>query len=588
MTTSTFSATYILNLYRRGIAMFTINRWMAVAFMGLGCVLGHAASGGLNASSPGKAPALNLNQSIGTNGNATEKTLGGSGAIGDCAIVAATQQAEKPANPTPERPNILVIMADDVGWMNISCYGGDILGTRTPNIDRIAREGIRFTSFYAQPSCTAGRAAFITGQLPVRTGLTTVGTPGSPAGLKEDPTLAQILKTKGYATAQFGKNHLGDREEHLPHRHGFDEFWGNLYHLNGNEDLEDPDRPKNPEFRKKYDPRGIISGTANGPTKDEGPLTSKRMETFDDEIVTKSLDFLDRRASDKKPFFLWHCPSRMHVFLHLKEESRGKSRAGIEDIYGDALREHDGHVGQLLKKLDETGLDKNTIVIWTTDNGAYQYMWPQGGTTPFRGDKGTTWEGGVRVPTVVRWPGAPGGRVSGEIVSSLDLLPTLAAAAGEPDVVAKLRKGTEYGDTKYKVCLDGYDQTALLSGKSEESTRNHVFYYDETVLTAIRYKQFKVSFSTKFGGNWDDPLQVLGRPQITNLLMDPFGGQWGDVNRQLAERKTWVLTPILETTLGHLATFKEFPVRQVGLSAQVGKTIDDIQTQILKLQHRDK
>ncbi len=402
---------------------------------------------------------------------------------------------------------------------------------------------------------------------------------------KEDPTLAQILKAKGYATAQFGKNHLGDLEAHLPHRHGFDEYWGNLYHLNANEDLEDPDRPKDPEFKKKFDPRGIISGTADGPTKDEGPLTSKRMETFDNEIVAKSLEYLDKRAKDKKPFFLWHCSSRMHVFLHLKKESQGKSRAGIADVFGDALKEHDEHVGQLLKKLDETGLDKNTIVIWTTDNGAYQYMWPAGGTTPFRGDKGTTWEGGMRVPTVVRWPGAPGGRVSGEIVSSLDLFPTLAAVAGEPDVAAKLLKGQKYGDTDFKVHLDGFDQTDLFTGKSDKSARNFIFYYDETTLTAVRYKQFKVTFSAKFKGNWDDPLENLGRPQITNLLMDPFERQWGDVNRQLAEHKTWVLTPMIGIVEKHLGTFKEFPVRQVGLSAQFGKTIEGIQSHLLKLKH---
>jgi arylsulfatase len=481
-------------------------------------------------------------------------------------------------------PNILIIMADDVGWMTVSSYGGDIMGVRTPNIDRIGKEGLRLTSFYAQPSCTAGRAAFITGQLPIRTGLTTVGTPGSPAGLqKEDITLAEILKAKGYATAQFGKNHLGDLEQHIPCRHGFDEFFGNLYHLNGNEDLEDPDRPTNPEFRKKFDPRGVVSCTADTPTKDEGPLTVKRMETFDDEIVAKSLAYLDSRAKDGKPFFLWHNSTRNHVFLHLKEASQGKSRAGREDTYGDALAEHDGHVGQLLAKLDQLGLAENTIVVWTTDNGAYQYMWPQGGTTPFRGDKGTTWEGGIRAPTVIRWPGAPGGRVSSEIVASLDFLPTLAAAAGEPDVVAKLAKGADYGGTTYKVHLDGVDQTALFSGKSEDSARSSVFYYDETVLTAIRYEQIKITFSAKAGGHWDDPLLGYGRPMITNLLMDPFERQDGDLGRQYAEHKTWVLTPILGIVEKHLASFQEFPVRQVGLSAQFGKTIEGIQSQILKL-----
>ena len=486
------------------------------------------------------------------------------------------------------KPNILVIFGDDVGWMNVSSYGSDIMGVKTPNIDRIGQEGLRLSSFYAQPSCTAGRAAFITGQLPVRTGLTTVGTTGSPAGLqKEDITLAEILKARGYSTAQFGKNHLGDLEEHLPHRHGFDEFWGNLYHLNGNEDLEDPDRPTNPEFRKKFDPRGIVSGTADGPTKDEGPLTVERMKTFDDEVAAKSLDFLDRRAKDGKPFFLWHNATRQHVFIHLKKESEGQSRAGKEDVYGNGLKEHDAHVGQLLDKLAQTGLDKNTIVIYTTDNGAYQYMWPEGGTSPFRGDKGTTWEGGVRVPFLVRWPGAPAGRVSSDIVDMTDLLPTLAAAAGEPDVVEKLKKGESYGGRNYKLHLDGFDQTALFTGKSNESARNFVFYYDETVLTAIRYKQFKVTFSAKMDGHWDDPLENLGRPVITNLLMDPFERQWGDVNRQYAEHKGWVLTPILGIAMQHIGTFKEFPVRQVGLSAQMGKTLEGIQSQILKMQHAD-
>ena len=449
----------------------------------------------------------------------------------------------------------------------------------------LAKEGLRLTSFYAQPSCTAGRAAFLTGQLPVRTGMTTVGTPGSPAGLqKEDITLAEILKSQGYATAQFGKNHLGDLEEHLPHRHGFDEFWGNLYHLNANEDLEDPDRPTNPEFRKKFDPRGIISGTSDGPTKDEGPLTVKRMETFDDEVAAKSVDFLDRRAKDGKPFFLWHNASRQHVFIHLKEAARGQSRAGKEDIYGNGLKEHDAHVGQLLEKLDQTGLAKNTIVIYTSDNGAYQYMWPEGGTSPFRGDKGTTWEAGMRAPCVIRWPGAPGGRVSSDIVDMTDLLPTLAAAAGAPNVVESLKKGARIGERDYKVHLDGYDQTALFTGKSEQSNRNFVFYYDETVLTAIRYKQFKITFSAKMGGHWDDPLQSLGRPQITNLRMDPFERQWGDVNRQYAEHKTWVLTPIVGIVGQHLQTFKEYPVRQLGMSADFGKTIEGIQSQILQLQ----
>jgi len=503
-------------------------------------------------------------------------------------LLAVTCLATVAVADEPSKPNILVIFGDDIGWFNVSSYGGDLMGVQTPNIDRIAKEGLRLTSFYGQPSCTAGRAAFITGQLPVRTGLTTVGTPGSPAGLqKEDITLAEILKTKGYVTAQFGKNHLGDLEDQLPHRHGFDEFFGNLYHLNANEDLEDPDRPTNPEFRKKFDPRGVISGTADGPTKDEGPLTTKRMETFDDELLVKATDFLERRAKDGKPFFLWHNTTRQHVFIHLQEKHRGVSRAGIEDVYGDGLAEHDAQIGVILDKLDELGLSKNTIVIYTTDNGAYQYMWPEGGTSPFRGDKGTTWEGGVRVPLVMRWPGAPAGRVSSEIVSMEDLMPTLAAAAGEPGIVEKLKAGATYGDRTYKLHLDGYDQTALFTGKSDKSTRKFIFYYDESALTAIRYQQFKVTFSEKEGGHWDDPLLNLGRPRITNLLTDPFERQTGDLNRQMNEHKAWGLTPLLGVIQEHLASFKEFPVRQVGLSANVGKTIEGIQSQLLKVQTHD-
>ncbi len=307
------------------------------------------------------------------------------------------------------------------------------------------------------------------------------------------------------------------------------------------------------------------------------------MKTFDEEILTRSLNYLNDRAKDKKPFFLWHNSTRNHVFIHLKKESQAKSRGGNEDSFGGGLREHDEQVGQLLATLDETGLAKNTIVVWTTDNGAYSYMWPMGATSPFRGDKGTTWEGGVRVPIMIRWPGAPAGRVSSEIVDSLDLFPTLAGAAGEPNVVDKLKNGADYNGRNFKVHLDGFDQTDLFTGKSDKSARKFVFYYDETVLTAVRYEAFKVSYSNKEGGRWDNPLLVLGRPLISNLRMDPFERQTSDVARQYEEHKTWVLTPMLGIAEQHLASFKEFPVRQVGLSAQVGKTIEGIQSQILKL-----
>lgn len=472
-------------------------------------------------------------------------------------------------------PNILVIFGDDIGYMNVSSYGGDIMGVQTPNIDRIGREGMRLTSFYGHPSCTAGRAAFITGQLPVRTGMTLVGLPGSTTGLKkEDVTLAEVLKTKGYATAQYGKNHLGDLEENLPHRRGFDEFWGNLYHLNAQEEPADQDRARLMGNSQAFLPRGIVSGTADGKTKDEGPLTAKRMETYDDEVLAKSKDFIARQTRAKKPFFVWHNSSRMHVFTHLKDSVKGKSRASVDDNYGAGLAEHDGHVGELLKQLDELGIAENTIVLYTTDNGAYQYMWPEGGQSPFRGDKGTTWEGGVRVPAVVRWPGKiKPGQVSADIVAMEDWFPTLGAIAGEPDVVGKLKKGHQYGAMSYKVHLDGVDQTEFLTGKSPRSARNHLFYYDEANLAAVRIGPWKVTIASKRGGKWDDFLEPYGRPPITNLLMDPFERQDGDVNRVWTEAKGWVYLPALDLLQKHLASFKEYPPRQVNMSGDLTKMI---------------
>ncbi|WIA56160.1 arylsulfatase [Sphingobium sp. WTD-1] len=474
-----------------------------------------------------------------------------------------------------KKPNILVIFGDDIGYSNISCFGGDIMGVPTPNIDQIAKEGIKLTSFYAQPSCTAGRAAFITGQMPARTGLTTVGCAGAPQGMSDkDPTIAQILKMHGYATAQFGKNHLGDREEHLPHRHGFDEFYGNLYHLNANEDPEDPDRPQTEEFEKAWNVRGVISGTADGPTKDEGALTTERMKTFDDEIVAKSSEFMERQVKADTPFFVWHCATRMHVFTHLVDEHKGVSRASEQDVYGDGLAEHDGHVGQLLAKLDELGIAEDTIVVYATDNGAYQYMWPEGGTSPFRGDKGTTWEGGVRVPCVIRYPGKiPAGQVSAEIVAMEDFFMTFAALVGMPDIDKKLKEGVEHNGKTYKVHLDGYDQTALFTGKGP-SARKHYFYYDETTLTAVRYGPWKVTIAAKMEGKWDNPLVHLGRPWVTNILMDPYERQWGDVNRRMAEHKGWVLLPIVDFMTKHVMTFKDFPPRQEAMSADFSKLIE--------------
>ena len=366
---------------------------------------------------------------------------------------------------TAKKPNILIIWGDDIGWFNISAYNHGLMGYRTPNIDRLANEGALFTDWYGQQSCTAGRAAFITGQSPIRTGLTKVGLPGAPEGMKkEDPTIAELLKPQGYMTGQFGKNHLGDRDEMLPTNHGFDEFFGNLYHLNAEEEPESADYPKDPEFKKRFGPRGVIQSYADGRIQDTGPLTKKRMETVDQEVTAKALDFMDRAKKANKPFFVWWNSSRLHVFTHLKKESEGKTGLGI---YADGMVEHDGHVGQLLDKLKELGLEENTIVMYSTDNGSESFSWPDGGTTMFRGEKATNWEGGYRVPTLIRWPGViKPGTVINDICAHEDMLPTLLAAAGDAGVKEDLLKGKTIGNMTYKVHLDGYNLMPALKGEA--------------------------------------------------------------------------------------------------------------------------
>ena len=352
------------------------------------------------------------------------------------------------------KPNIVIIWGDDIGYWNVSAYNQGMMGYQTPNIDRIAREGALFTDAYGEQSCTAGRAAFITGQSPFRTGLTKVGLPGADLGLQvQDPTIAGYLKTKGYMTAQYGKNHLGDRDEHLPTNHGFDEFFGNLYHLNAEDEPEHPDYPKNPEFRKRFGPRGVIKSFADGRIEDTGPLNMKRMETVDEEVTAGALDFLERAHRAEKPFFLWWNSTRMHIWTRLKAESEGVTGLGI---YPDGMVEHDGHVGQILDKLDELGLTQNTIVMYSTDNGAESFSWPDGGTTPFRGEKNENWEGGYRVPMLVRWPGMiePGKKVN-EIVSHLDWFPTIAGALGDSDLKERLKQGTTLGSRSYRVHRGG-------------------------------------------------------------------------------------------------------------------------------------
>jgi arylsulfatase len=476
------------------------------------------------------------------------------------ALLVATASAQ-------EKPNILVIFGDDIGWFNPSCYNHGMMGYQTPNIDRIAREGVMFTDAYGQQSCTAGRAAFITGQSPKRTGLLKIGMPGDPIGLQsEDPTIAELLKPHGYATGQFGKNHLGDLDEFLPTNHGFDEFFGNLYHLNAEEEPENPDYPKDPNFRKKFGPRGVIKSTADGKIEDTGPLTSVRMETIDEEFLATALDFIDRQHRADKPFFCWFNSTRMHIFTHLKKDSRGKTGRGV---YADGMVEHDGQIGQLLKKLDDLGIAENTIVIYTTDNGAEKFSWPDGGTNPFRGEKASTWEGGIRIPFVMRWPAqVKGGQLSNEIISLEDCLPTLLAAAGENKVKEKLLKGHQVGNKNFKVHLDGYNFLPYLKGTVDKGPRDTFFaFVDDGSLGALRYKAFKFHFSTQTRdgiGSWFFEQENRKAPLIVDLRADPFEVAPEDSSYydDWLVRHMYVMVPVKNLVGQFMATFKDFPPRQ--------------------------
>jgi len=455
-------------------------------------------------------------------------------AAGSLALMAGAhaQGAPAKAQESGKKPNILVIFGDDIGQANISTYTKGVVGYKTPNIDRIANEGLTFTDYYAENSCTAGRSTFITGQVPRRTGLSKVGMPGAPVGLQDrDITIAQALKAHGYLTAQFGKNHLGDRDEYLPTKHGFDEFFGNLYHLNAEEEPERPYWPKDSTdpIIKSYQPRGVIKASADGKIQDTGALTAKRMETIDDETVGAALDYLDKHGKGDKPFFLWMNTTRMHVFTHIRPEHQGKSGMRGND-YADGMWEHDQDVGKLLKKLDDLGIADNTIVIYTTDNGPNQFSWPDAATTAFRNEKNSNWEGAYRVPAMIRWPGhIPAGEVKTGIVSGLDWFPTLLAAVGDADVKQRLLKGwTPNGASKsYKVHLDGYNQLDYLTGKTPESAREDFYYFnDDGMLVAMRYKDWKAVFCEQQspGGFavWKDPFVCLRVPKLFNLRMDPY------------------------------------------------------------------
>jgi len=487
-------------------------------------------------------------------------------------------------NGNQKQPNILIIWGDDIGWFNISAYNHGVMGYRTPNIDRIAKEGAMFTDWYGQQSCTAGRAAFITGQSPIRTGLTKVGLPGADLGLQaEDPTIADVLKSLGYVTGQFGKNHLGDRDEFLPTAHGFDEFFGNLYHLNAEEEPENPDYPKNPEFKKKFGPRGVLHSWANadGTQKIEntGPLTRKRMETVDEEFLDGSLNFIEKASKADQPFFVWFNATRMHIWTHLKKESEGKTGLGV---YPDGMVEHDGHVGILLDKLDELGIADNTIVMYSTDNGAEVMSWPDGGSTPFRGEKNSNHEGGWRVPCAIRWPRViKAGTISNEIISHTDMLPTLVAAAGEPNIVEKLKKGYKAGKKTFKVHIDGYNLLPLLKGEIKENPRRGFLYWsDDGDLFALRVDNYKVTFMEQRAHGldvWREPSVTFRLPKIHNLRSDPF--ERADVDgsvfydKWMADR-AFLLVPAQAIVAQFLQTFQEFPPRQKPASFSIDQALE--------------
>lgn len=482
-----------------------------------------------------------------------------------------------------DKPNILVIWGDDIGQSNISAYTLGMMGYSTPNIDRIAREGMIFTDYYGEQSCTAGRSSFITGQSVFRTGLSKVGLPGADLGLrKEDPTIAEILKTRGYSTGQFGKNHLGDKDEHLPTNHGFDEFLGNLYHLNAEEEPELPDYPKNPEFRQKYGPRGVIKSFADGRIEDTGPLTKKRMETIDDETVAAAIDFIKRQHASDTPFFCWWNGTRMHFRTHVKPENRGISG---QDEYSDGMVEHDLHVGQLLHLLDELGIADNTMVFYSTDNGPHYNTWPDAAATPFRGEKNTNWEGGWRVPAMVRWPGKiRPGSISNEIMHHMDWFPTLVAMAGDAGIKTKLLSGHRVGDITYKVHLDGYNFLPYLTGQTTDAPRDEIFYFsDDGELTALRYSDWKLIFMEQRVEAtlqaWAEPFVPLRVPLIFNLRRDPYerAQKTSNTYYDWVLDHVFLLVPAQEYVGKFLATFEEYPPRQKAASFSLDQVMEKLE-----------
>ena len=502
-----------------------------------------------------------------------------------------------------KKPNIIVIFGDDIGQTNISAYSFGLMGYKTPNIDRIAKEGMMFTDYYAEQSCTAGRSSFITGQCTLRTGLSKVGIPGATVGLQaRDVTIAQLLKPLGYATGQFGKNHLGDRNEYLPTVHGFDEFFGNLYHLNAEEDPENHFYPQDPAVRQAIGPRGVLRSKAtdkDDPTEqprwgkigkqtieDTGALTKKRMETVDDETTGAAIDFMQRQAKAGKPFFCWMNTTRMHFRTHVRESMRDKPGINSRTEYADGMIEHDGDVGKLLKALDDLGIADNTIVLYTTDNGPHQNSWPDAGTTPFRSEKNTNWEGAFRVPCLLRWPGhIKPGSVSNDIVSGLDWLPTFMAVVGDPNITDELLKGYNVGGKTFKVHLDGYNQLPYLTGQQDHSARKEFIYFnDDGDLVALRYENWKFVFEEQRATGtmriWAEPFTKLRVPKLFNLRSDPY--ERADITSNTYY--DWFMSdgagPFIAspTIVGKfLATFKEYPPSQRPSSFSIDQLVEKMQ-----------
>ncbi|MBU4563188.1 MAG: arylsulfatase [Desulfarculus sp.] len=490
------------------------------------------------------------------------------------------------------KPHIVIIWGDDIGQTNVSAYSMGLMGYRTPNIDRVAREGMLFTDYYGEQSCTAGRSAFITGQSVYRTGLSKVGLPGADLGLRaEDPTIATLLKAQGYATGQFGKNHLGDKDEFLPTAHGFDEFYGNLYHLNAEEEPELPDYPKDPAFRKKYGPRGVIHSYANpdGTQKieDTGPLTKKRMETIDDDVATRACKFLEDKVKAGKPVFLWVNFTHMHFRTHAKPESVGQA-GRWQGIYHDVMIDHDKNVGQVLDKIDQLGIADNTIVFYSTDNGPHMNTWPDAAMTPFRNEKNSNWEGAYRVPAMVRWPGKiKPGTVSNQIMSHMDWLPTLLAVAGVPDIKEKLQKGYKAGKRTYKTPLDGYNFAPYFTGKAQKSPRQEFFYFsDDGDLTGLRFDNWKFVFAEQRARGtlqiWAEPFVHLRIPRLLNLRADPY--EKADVTSNTYwdwyMDHVFLIIPAQQYVAKFLSTFKEFPPRQKAASFTIDQVMETLKTPV--------